>query len=343
MSRWVVILLLWVWAGHLYPQEAKRSARVISKLKTRHKNFIQRADSVLTEFQKHLSPVDSNYIVRPPGTWTLKVKNNVSGTRIKTKGYNSQEYFTSDVETDTRHTASFSATYKGVTLGLAVNPARLTGKNHDFEFNVNSYGNKYGLNYSYQTASTFHGSVKAPGGEIKISNGMVKFLAVTTTAYYVFNGKKFSLPAAFTQSYIQKRSAGSFFLGASYHGSSLMINNPSPNPEDLQRIRTNHAGISVGYGYNLATRHNWVMHMSLQPTMVLFSYNRLYYFDSSKERSNDWSDILVTARVAVIHYFNSKYFCGMTYNYNHSKTGDSDRMSVSNGKWLGRFIIGMRL
>lgn len=314
-----------------------------SRWKIRRKNFIQKADSVLSNFQRRMSPVDSNYIVRPHGTWTFKVRYNLAGTRIKTKGYSQKEYFTSDIQTDIRHTTSFSATYRGITLGVAVNPARLTGKKHDFELNINSYGNKYGLDYVYQNTSTFHGKVNAPSGDIAISSGIVKFRAVTTTAYYVFNGKKFSLPAAFTQSYIQKRSSGSFFLGLSYHGSSLFINNPNHDDEDLRRIRTSHAGISVGYGYNLVPPKNWLIHMSVQPSIVLFSNNKLYYYGDETKRSNDWSDILFTGRIAVIHYFKKKYFIGVTYNYNHSKTGDTDRISVSNGKWHGRLIFGMRM
>jgi len=287
--------------------------------------------------------VDSNYIARPKGTWTFKVRYNLAGTHIKTKGYSLKEYFTSDVQTDIRHTTSFSATYRGITLGFAVNPARLTGKKHDFELNINSYGNKYGLDYVYQNASTFHGKVNAPGGEIAIGSGIVKFRSVTTTAYYVFNGKKFSLPAAFTQSYIQKRSSGSFFLGLSYHGSSIFINNPDHDDKDLRRIRTSHAGISMGYGYNLVPPNNWLIHMSIQPSIVLYSNNKLYYYGNETMRSNDWSDILFTGRIAVIHYFKKKFFTGITYNYNHSRTGDTDRISISNGKWLGRLILGIRM
>ncbi len=307
------------------------------------KNFIQKIDSRLIEFQKRLSPVDSNYIIRPQGTWTFKIRYNLSGNHIKTKGYSTKEHFTSEVESDIRHTTSFSATYRGITLGLAINPARITGKKHDFEININSYGNKYGFDYVYQNASTFHGKVVAPSGNISISTGTVKLRGVATSAYYVFNGKKFSLPAAFTQSYIQKHSAGSFFLGATYHGSSLFINNPAPSSNDIKRIRTSHAGINIGYGYNFVPPHNWLIHISLQPTIVLYSNNKLYYYGEDVKKSNDWSDILFTGRLAVIHYFNKRYFGGITYNYNHSKTGDADNLSISNSRWFGRLIFGVRL
>ena len=104
-----------------------------------------------------------------------------------------------------------------------------------------------------------------------------------------------------------------------------------------------HWDLNVGYGYNLVAPHNWLFHFSFQPTMVLFSYNRIFYYDDTKDKSNDWSDILVTGRIAVVHYFNKRYFGGLTFNYNDSRTGDSDKILISNGKWKGRVILGMRL
>ena len=138
-------------------------------------------------------------------------------------------------------------------------------------------------------------------------------------------------------------SAGSFFLGASYFGSNMRISTSNPAGYDIKRISTIHAGVNVGYGYNLVAPHNWLFHFSFQPTMVLFSYNRIFYYDDTKDKSNDWSDILVTGRIAVVHYFNKRYFGGLTFNYNDSRTGDSDKILISNGKWKGRVILGMRL
>ena len=39
--------------------------------------------------------------------------------------------------------------YRGLGLGLSVNPAKLAGKNQDYEFNLNYYSNRYGLDVVY--------------------------------------------------------------------------------------------------------------------------------------------------------------------------------------------------
>lgn len=43
------------------------------------------------------------------------------------------------------------------------------------------------------------------------------------TGYYTFNHRRFSYPAAFTQSYIQRRSAGSWLAGISYQSSRTLL------------------------------------------------------------------------------------------------------------------------
>ena len=44
---------------------------------------------------------------------------------------------------------------------------------------------------------------------------------LTLNAYYAFNGRRFSYPAVFSQSWMQKRSCGSLMLGASFMGGVL--------------------------------------------------------------------------------------------------------------------------
>ena len=85
--------------------------------------------------------------------------------------------------------------YRGIGLGLAVNPAKLAGKNRDYEFNLNSY--------------------------------------------YAFNYRKFSFPAAFSQSYIQKRSAGSWMVGASFDGSKTVVSTDEEGQVETATTRTN--------------------------------------------------------------------------------------------------------
>ena len=305
------------------------------------KTFRQRVDSTLTKLRRNTA--DTNYVVRPQGDWTLRVLASNSGARTRTKGNGRKEFFTTDVEAGAKSTLSLSANYRGLSASVALNPAKMFGNYRDFELNLNAYGNRFGIDYIYQSASTFTGQLEAPSGDITIESGMVEQRSLTVNSYFVFNHRRFSFPAAFSQSYLQRRSAGSLFIGASYHGGSLLINNPEPTGEDISRIRTNHAGIGLGYAYNFVPGKRWLIHLSAQPSWVLWSRNTIEYMDGDSDRFRSGNELLFVVRSAVIHYFARRYFAGLTFVYNYSQIGEEENLRVTSSKWRARMIVGVRL
>lgn len=191
---------------------------------------------------------DTNYIARPDARWTIKLRGNLSGadlqTIAKTYGLESK----TKVMADCRGTLSMAVAYRGMGLGLAVNPAKLAGKNRDYEFNLNSYSNRYGFDVVYLSSKTFHGHQQVGGNEID-----------------AFNYRKFSFPAAFSQSYIQKRSAGSFMVGASFDGQKTKVKGMA--------IRLNGLAVGAGYAYNLVPSSHLLFHLSALPTITVYSHD----------------------------------------------------------------------
>jgi hypothetical protein len=55
----------------------------------------------------------------------------------------------------------------------------------------------------------------------QLESGDLTLKVVNLAGYYTFNHRHFSFPAAFTQNYIQRRSAGSWLAGISYQGGSI--------------------------------------------------------------------------------------------------------------------------
>ena len=113
--------------------------------------------------------------------------------------------------------------------------------------------------------------------------------------YYIFNHKRFSYPAAFSQSTCQKRSCGSALLGIGYTHQSLKLNHEeledviSQRLEDqdfalddelkFNRVKYTDYSISGGYAYNWAFARNWLFSASLSAAL---SYKR-----STGERDKD--------------------------------------------------------
>ena len=100
---------------------------------------------------------DTTYISRPHARWTIKLRGNLSGADLKTMAKTDGAETHTKVMADCRGTFSIAVAYRGLGLGLAVNPAKLAGKNQDFEFNLNSYSNRYGFDVVYLSSKTFHG------------------------------------------------------------------------------------------------------------------------------------------------------------------------------------------
>ena len=102
---------------------------------------------------------------------------------------------------------------------------------------------------------------------------------VYADAYYVFNNKRFSMPAARTGRLIQKRSVGSFFVMANYNQSRLHMYRMLTYTGEV--FRHNQFSIGVGYGYNWA----------INGGKLLFSISVIPMFSLvNRETHRSWDD-----------------------------------------------------
>ena len=179
---------------------------------------LHRIDSLLSR-RYYKDDIDTAYVVRPQTKWTVTARMNVSGAKIEAEGTDNGQHFNSEMEANRKATLSVGVSYLGLSLSAAVNPAKLMGKYRDFELNFNSYGRHLGFDIIYQDAKNFTGWHDHEGMErIELPDGLLSMKTLNVNAFYVFNSRRFSYPAAFSQSYIQRRSAGSFLLAASGMG-----------------------------------------------------------------------------------------------------------------------------
>ena len=166
---------------------------------------------------------------------------------------------------------------------------------------------------------------------------------LTATAYYVFNYKRFSYPAAFSQTYEQVHSCGSWLAGASFLAGNVYaprgtgeVNTPST------RISFGTIGLGGGYAYNLVTKKRWLFHLSSMPTIAILSHNHIKYGGERENMAYRFPDIIVTGRGAVIHNFD-RYFAGGTFVVNTTVLGDRDKVEMRYTKWQAHLIFGIRL
>lgn len=99
--------------------------------------------------------------------------------------------------------------------------------------------------------------------------------------YYAFNHRKFSMSAANYAQYIQRRSAGSFFVTGDVNYSRLHARDLLNMSEDTLETSREHfsafgIALGAGYGYNWTpNKGKFLLHGSVRPTVNV--YNRMDY------------------------------------------------------------------
>lgn len=317
----------------------------IQKRLARYDRQLFRGDSLLAA-NYHKVKYDTAYIGRPDARWTIKYRGNLSGADMRTTSITDGVQNRSRVTADCRGTLSMAVAYRGLGLGVAVNPAKFAGKCKDFEYNLNSYSNRYGFDVVFLSSKTYHGYKAADAERIDIHKGQISQNALNLNFYYAFNYRRFSFPAAFSQSYIQKRSAGSWMIGASFDGSKTKLNDMT--------IRLNEFAVGAGYAYNLVIARHWLCHLSALPTMTIYSHDYTKTRTSADEDNAQtatntirhdmkyhFPSAIITGRGAVVYSWRNK-FAGATAVYNYSVAGDEDHLKVRRNKWRVRMFFGFR-
>lgn len=331
--RFFVVLIL------LFAMVSDSAAQKLTQRQRR-----ERMDSALAA-RYYKIPYDTNYVVRPQGRLTLKVRMNQTGNSIHAKGTVNGLYSKADLSTSHKTTFSLAAVYRGIGVGFAVNPAKWKGIYKDYEFNLNYYSNRLSLDLSYQRSESLAGDIKGDRGEQHLLDEDLKMKVLNMVGYYAFNHRRFSFPAAFTQSYIQRHSAGSWLAGISYQGGSIettdKLKERNPNAPDV-RIYLGHIGIGGGYGYNWVLGEKWLLHFSMLPTFVVFNRNNMTVNGVRKKAKHMRFNMIFNERVAVVRNLSPRYFIGATLVMNNS-IFDDDAVVVNQNKWRARAFFGMRL
>ena len=300
-------------------------------------SILHRADSILTlNYRK--GNVDTAYVVRPATKWTIRARMNVSGAKISAEGIYEGRHFKSEMDANKKATVTLGVSYLGLSLGLSLNPAKLAGKYSDFELNFNSYGRRFGFDVIYQDAKNFKGWREYEGMErVTLPDDISSVKTLNVNAFYVLNSRRFSYPAAFSQSYIQRRSAGSFLLAASGMGQYATIER-----EQEMELKMINIGIGGGYGYNFVPGKGWLLHISALPTFIVYSNTSMTADDTRIPRHYHFPGVIMTGRGAIVYQWGNK-FLGTSMVFNFTNIGDKASLAVQNLKWRMRSFFGVRL
>ena len=304
------------------------------------KKLYLRADSLLRERYERVT-YDTQYISRPDRRLLLRLRGNFSGNSIRYKNVQDGNDSHAHISTDPRGTISLGASYMGIALAYSINPAKISGSNKDYELNVSVSSNRYIIDFNYQKSNTLSGDIESKEGTYHIDKDLLSMQMLNITGCYIFNHRRFSYSAAFSQSYIQKRSAGSWMAGFSFMGGSVKTSKDAPAGSHDLCLKVRNIALGGGYGYNLVHR-KWLFHLSAMPTIIVYNYNNITMDGVKQKEYTHFPDLLVNSRAAIIYNISPRYFIGSTLVVNSSTFGNFKHYTFQT-KWRARAVFGFRL
>ena len=167
-------------------------------------------------------------------------------------------------------------------------------------------------------------------------------------AYYIFNHGKFSYPAAFAQSTVQKLSCGSWMAGLGYTRNSVeldynrlqhVINEKLgkgvvklDSGLMFREVRYHDLNLSAGYAYNWVFAKNWLLGSSLQ-TAIAYKYSSGNVFGGLRNFSFRDVNIDLIGRFGLV-YNCMRWYAGTSVIL-HSNTYHKPGFTTNNtfGSW----------
>lgn len=225
-------------------------------------------------------------------------------------------------------------------------------KNKGTEFDLSLYSSKLGVDIFYRRTGNNYKIHKIRGFYDEIPSDYsedfsgLKVDIKGLNLYYIFNNRKFSYPAAFSQSTNQRRNAGTFIAGFSISKHNLDFDyqqlpayiQERMNPGmKVNKIKYTNANISFGYAYNWVFARNCLACLSLTPAIAYKASD----VDAETQEGKAWYskfnlDFLLRAGVV---YNNGKYFVGTSFvgkNYNYHR----NNFSLDNGFGTFQVYVG---
>ncbi|MBP5499393.1 MAG: DUF4421 family protein [Bacteroidales bacterium] len=312
--------------------------------------FWHHLDSLLTLRQKRIN-TDTAFVRLPRQNWIVKVRYDGFGSNLNIHNLmEDNEMMTIKMSSALRTTVGLSASYKGIGLTFSFAPRRLFNKSSDQEYNINFYNNWWGADVTFTNISNFDTDIKIGRIRSRATIESTRLYGMSVNAYYVFNGRKFSYPAAFNNTMIQKRSAGSVIAAATFYNGQLSskISDTKYNMPNEPSITMGHAAIGGGYAYNYVTKNHWLLHISAQPTFMIW---KNYTLRVEKDPTTGETiknrlpiqnaQLYFLSRVGAI-YSRGHYYIGLMSVLQTYRVGNSDEFSIQNTYWKSRIYYGVR-
>ena len=235
--------------------------------------------------------VDRRYIDAPERPWQVIVRGNVSQTIVSmnTQGniagqdYSAKPY----LKTSPSQYIGLWAGYRGYGVGYTMNVGGDKGRTLTF----GATGGAYGINVRIHTFENSNPDInldsnllteedKEAWNDVQLTDP-IRVRTIIADGYYLFNGKRFSYAAAYDQSVIQKRSAGSLMAGLMYNYTRIDYSSDHNGDlvylmQGLGKVKLWQGSVGVGYAYNWVPARGLLVNVMAMPMLTFVNKLKAY-------------------------------------------------------------------
>ena len=247
--------------------------------------------------------VDKRYIYVPERPWQLVLKNHVNDMDMNVEAvvteqdiaqYNYKGHYTVNAAFEPRLTYNIGlwVGYRGYGLGYNVSLSKSNGNS----FSIGATGSRYGIYLRTRSLDTKQLSVSMWGdsedGAFNEHDDNfqayddISLRTFILDGYFMLNGKRFSYAAAYDQSVVQLRSAGSLMIGAMWYQSDIDFSQRKNAPiiqamGNMGKMKIQEGGLGVGYSYNWVPVKNLMVNVTAMPMLVFYNRKKVKLYDSN--------------------------------------------------------------
>ena len=292
--RYIIVIIALGACGHLPAQNGVK--KLASKVGT-------------TLDSMSVSSVDRRYIEAPEKPWQLILRGNVMQTIVGMKGlgiaYKEEYNFDARLKTVPSQYVGFWAGYRGYGFGYTMN----VGGDKGSYFTIGATGGSYGINVRIHSFESSRPNIDMTSDLLTAEDmeemkkvvliDPIRVNTVIADGYYIFNGKKFSYPAAYDQSVIQKHSAGSLIAGLMYNYTHIDYSADSNGDmiflmDGLGRVKLWQGSVGAGYAYNWVPTRGLLVNVMAIPMLTFINRLKAYGYETNLPEMMDdpmfWND-----------------------------------------------------
>ena len=250
-----------------------------------------------------VATIDRNYIEQPKPAWAIEARYTMNQSTLKMETtWDEPDMDNMHLWTKSKNGLSTSAGlwvgYRGYGLGYSKEIGNTSGSTLSF----GAMGGSFGINLRIGSYRSDMPDLYIDGENISVYESdddrledPIKVRTLFLDGYYMLNGKHFSYAAAYDNSLIQKRSAGSIVVGGMYCHSRADYSDDSnwllaTLMKGVGKVKFTQGSIGAGYAYNWVPAKGWLVSIMAMPMLTFYNRITKYTYDFNLENPNvkDW-------------------------------------------------------